>query len=63
MIIPLYQNKNNNIYSVDILVTLLFIVFFYHFFRGIILQKRVIGYDIFTSTILLITWYGLSNLV
>lgn len=63
MIIPIYQNNNYKIYSVDIFVTLLFIVFFYHFFRGIILQKRVVGYDIFTSTILLITWYGLTNII
>lgn len=63
MIIPIYKNNNRKTLSVDMFVTFLFIIFFYHFFRGIILKKNVVGYDIFTSTILLIIWYGLINIL
>jgi hypothetical protein len=64
MIIPMYKNKNiHTTFSVDMFVTVLFIVFFYHFFRGFILQKSVIGYEIFTSTILLIVWYGVIHIL
>jgi len=63
MIIPIYKNNNRKTFSVDMFVTFLFIIFFYHFFRGIILNKNVVGYDIFTSTILLTIWYGLINIL
>jgi hypothetical protein len=47
----------------DLFITFLFIIFFFKFFRNFLLEKTVDGKTIFTQTIIILIWYGLTLMI
>ena len=47
----------------DLFITFLFIIFFFQFFRNFLLEKTVDGKTIFTQTIIILIWYGLTLMI
>jgi hypothetical protein len=47
----------------DLFITFLFIIFFFQFFRNFLLEKIVDSKTIFTQTIIILIWYGLTLMI
>jgi hypothetical protein len=47
----------------DLFITFLFIIFFFQFFRNFLLEKTVDSKTIFTQTIIILIWYGLTLMI
>lgn len=62
------KNKNSKYYTnyenaSNLLVTFLFVLFFFQFLRNFILFKPVNKQIILIQTILILLWYGLSIMI
>jgi hypothetical protein len=47
----------------DLFITFLFIIFFFQFFRNFLLEKTIDSKTIFTQTIIILIWYGLTLMI
>ena len=47
----------------DLFITFLFIIFFFQFFRNFLLEKTADSKTIFTQTIIILIWYGLTLMI